>query len=331
VLPVAIHHDGSLTKNVAAFWKVAGILRREKFDIVHTHTSVAAAIGRVASKLVGGGRTIHMLHNYGSHDHVPALRRKVYLWTERALDRFTDLYIAGSEAMLDRGVQTRIFGRHKATHVYNGIDVAWFDREAAGCVGSIRDELGIAAEVPVVGFLGRLERQKGCETLVRAAPLLLKQQPQTRFIIAGDGSLSDELMRLSKQLDVAHSFHFLGWRSDIVRQLKGFDLLAVPSLWEPFGLSAAEAMCLRVPVVASRVDGLAEVVEDGVSGFLVPPDNPQALASAMQRVIDAPRLRASMGNAGRIRVNERFTVTRMTAAHEKLYYDIHRGRSAEAK
>jgi glycosyltransferase involved in cell wall biosynthesis len=137
--------------------------------------------------------------------------------------------------------------------------------------------------------------------------------------MAGDGSLRPELERLAAELQVSDAIEFVGWTHDVIGFLKQVDILAMPSLWEAFGLSAAEAMALRKPVIASNVDGLPEVVEDGRTGILVPPADPKALACAIIELAADPARRRALGEHGRARVERFFTLDRMIARHEEFY------------
>lgn len=133
------------------------------------------------------------------------------------------------------------------------------------------------------------------------------------------GKLRPELEKLAAELQVADVVQFVGWQSDVVGFLKQIDVMAMPSLWEAFGLSAAEAMAIEKPVVASRVDGLPEVVEDGVTGILVPPAEPEPLARAILQLADDPARRRAMGTHGRNRVEALFSLDSMIERHEAFY------------
>jgi glycosyltransferase involved in cell wall biosynthesis len=312
VLPLALNHFGGLAKNAVAYWQLARIMRQQRWDIVQTHTSVAGALGRIAGKRFTTAPIVHMLHAFAAHRGRGVATRLLARTVERRLDRYTDWYIAGSQAMVRTGTSQRIFSPHKVVLISNGIDL---DRFAdAGDVAPPPEPAPLT-----VGFLGRLEPQKGAEYLIRAAALVRREHPGIRFLLAGNGRLQPRMERLASQLGVASGVEFLGWTDDTVSFMKRIDVLAMPSLWEAFGLSAAEAMALRKPVIASRVDGLPEVIDEGRTGLLVPPGDCQALATAILQLAADPALRHSMGAQGRIRACERFSQQRMIARHEQFY------------
>jgi len=319
VLPLALDHYGGLKRNFGAFRQLAGILKREPFDVVHTHTSVAGAVGRVAARLYTRAPVVHMLHAFAGHAYRSGFSRRAAVLVERRLDRLTDWYIAGSQAMVNRGIAQGIFNAKKVVLISNGIDLARFDGANGAASPSERSVHGSGQGIVNVGFLGRLEKQKGAAFLIRAAALVRQRCPHVRFVLAGDGALRAELERLAGRLQVAEIVEFVGWKRDIPRFLSQIDILAMPSLWEAFGLSAAEAMAVGKPVIASRIEGLPEVVEEGRTGLLVPPADHEALARAIEELAADPARRQLLGKQGRARVEKLFTLERMVARHEEFY------------
>lgn len=318
VLPLVLDHYGGLRKNAVAFRQLADILKRERFDVVHTHTSVAGALGRIAARRYTRAPVVHMLHTFAGHPYRNRLSRIAAGVIERRLDRSTDWYIAGSRAMIQRGVSQRIFTEDKAVLISNGIDLAPF-RIAHATSSGERLRSHSAASAVTVGFLGRLEQQKGAPYLLHAASIVRRQNPRVKFLIAGEGSLRPMLESLAKRLEVDDVVEFVGWKRDVVEFLKQIDILAMPSLWEAFGLSAAEAMALEKPVVASRVEGLPEVIGDGVAGVLVSPTDSGELARAILELAADPDKRHAMGRRGRARVESLFSLERMIERHEEFY------------
>jgi glycosyltransferase involved in cell wall biosynthesis len=315
---LSLDHYGGAKKNLVAFWQLAALLRSQRFDLIQTHTSVAGALGRVAAKMFSRAPVVHMIHAFAGHPRRSATFRRAAAFVERRLDRCTDFYIAGTRAMVDRGLTQRVFTEDKVELIYNGVDLARFDATGESTCSN-RDPVCNGRSTVIVGFLGRLELQKGAEYLVRAAALVSMQNPRVRFLIAGEGSLRPGLEKLAAELQVNNTMQFLGWTQDTAGFLKQIDILAMPSLWEAFGLSAAEAMAAEKPVIASRVEGLPEVVEDGLTGVLVPPADPAALAREILNLAADPTLRRAMGRHGRARVERLFSLERMIARHEEFY------------
>jgi glycosyltransferase involved in cell wall biosynthesis len=268
-----------------------------------------------------------MLHAFAGQRFHSWLSRRAALLIERRMDRLTDWYIAGSKAMIDHGVSQRIFTADKVVLIANGVDLRTFDGEDQGASAVERSGPANSQTFVTVGFLGRLDSQKGVAHLIRAAALACRLNPRIRIRIAGDGALRTQLEELTARLQVGGVVEFVGWQRDRVEFLKQIDVLAMPSIWEAFGLSAAEAMSLEKPVIASRVEGLPEVI--GEAGVLVPPANPQALAAAIVELAADPARRRALGKLGRARVEALFTLDRMISRHEEFYQYVAGGDNVE--
>lgn len=305
--------------NLRCVWQVARLLRRRRVEVLCTSCSIAGLVGRLAAVLARTPVRVHVVQVYASRPHQPAARRVLLRWIERALDRLTTRYVAVSEAFLRYGVESRIFAPEKACVIHNAAELP---PPAAGARERLRAELGIAPDAPVVGTLGRFEPQKGLDTLLRAAARTLSTAPATRFVVVGDGPLRGDLESLARELGIRDAVHFLGWRSDVSDVLSMMDLFCLASRWEAFGIVLAEAMLAGLPVVATQVDGIPEVVEDGVTGRLVPADDERAIAARLAELVADGAKRRALGAAGRARAAERFSVERMVAAYERLFEEL---------
>jgi glycosyltransferase involved in cell wall biosynthesis len=173
----------------------------------------------------------------------------------------------------------------------------------------------LAVPRPVVGAAGRFDPSKGFDVLIRSVALA----PEVNLVLAGEGECEGALRSLATDLGVDDRVHFIGWREDARSVVAAFDVLAVPSRAEAFGLVALEAMFAARPVIASDVGGLPEVVEDSSTGLLVPPDDPEALASALRVLVTDEARRTRLGTAGRARAIEHFSVDEMARSYEALY------------
>jgi glycosyltransferase involved in cell wall biosynthesis len=183
----------------------------------------------------------------------------------------------------------------------------------------VRQELRLPESGPIIISVGRLTRQKGHEYLVRAAPTIIQQMPDARIVVVGDGRLRSDLESMAVSGKVEHCVKFVGERTDVNRLLAIADLFVLPSLWESFPFSVLEAMAASLPVVASSVDGLPEVVVRGQTGLLVAPGDANQLASAVIFLLTNPKLALSLGDAGRKRVQTEFPVQKMVRQTEEVY------------
>ncbi|MBE0477485.1 MAG: glycosyltransferase family 4 protein [Coriobacteriia bacterium] len=237
-----------------------------------------------------------------------------------AVERLTrgrlDVMVTVSEAVAEEWA-ARGMPREKLVTIPSAIDVAAVQAAARAEVGLPAPVSG--AEGPLVGMVGRLQDVKGGEVFVRAAALIAAEEPASRLLVVGAGPERDRLERLAAELIPPGRLAFTGAVSPAAPYTARLDVLAVPSLSEGLGHSAMEGMALGVPVVASRVGGLPEVVEDGVTGLLVPPSDPNALAGAILTLLADPERARRMGEAGRVRAAERSSSARLVKAHLDLY------------
>ena len=212
---------------------------------------------------------------------------------------------AGAARLRDEFVPAR-----KITVIPNGIDLP-----------ATTAHSGIAG-APVITTVANLRHGKGHDVLLRAAADVLRRHPAARFNLVGDGPLRPELQREAQALGIADRVTFLGHRDDVGEVLRASDVFAFPSLMEAFPNAVMEAMAMALPVVATNVGGIPELVTDGHNGRLVAPGDPAALARALNEVLDSPATAAALGSAAADTVRERYSFERMTRTFEQLYQDL---------
>ncbi|MGY2066015.1 glycosyltransferase [Blastococcus sp. SYSU DS0619] len=300
------------------FLRLRADIRRSRYDVVHTHTSVAGAMGRVAAWSAGTPVRVHMLHAYAGHAGVPQPKRSLYRLVERVLGLCTTHYVAGSRFIRDVGVRSRLFRARDCTVIPYSTRMTVGDATAADRA-RLRAGLGLPPDAPMIALVGRIEDQKGVDLLVRAVPAVLAEVPRAHVVVVGDGTRRGETEALAGELGVAGHVHFSGWRDDLADVMRAIDVLALPSRWEAFGIVNLEAMSAAKPVVGFAVEGIPEVVVAGETGLLSPPGAVDALARDLVRVLTDPELAARLGAAGRRRFVEQFTPERMVQAHVELY------------
>ncbi|MFG0316186.1 MAG: glycosyltransferase family 4 protein [Planctomycetota bacterium JB042] len=292
-----------------AMSRLARILRRGRFDLVHAHTSHAHTLAAAAGAVAG----------------VPCVvsRRVDFELRRGPLNRFkyrhgVARYVAISRAVRDVLVRGGA-DPDRVRIVPSGIDPS---RLEGFDPAPLREEFGIEGGTRVVGALGHFAWHKGFETLVDAAPLLRDRVPRLRIFLVGDGELRDDLRARAGGLADDGTIVFPGFRPDAPAFLRLFDVLATPSVMEGLNTTNLDALALGRPVVASAVGGIPEAVIDGESGLLVPPEDPAALANAVARVLEDPDLAARLGAGGRRIVAERFTVDAMVEGNLRVYREL---------
>jgi glycosyltransferase involved in cell wall biosynthesis len=302
---------------VSSFVSLARYVRRHRIAILHSTDRPRDAVAcAVLGKLTGAKSIIHA-------------HLKVADWMSGSIRKSmarVDALIGVSE-FVARSLVEYGYERDKTYAVLNAIDLPRWDPQLGG--GSLRRELGLTPETPVIACAARLFRGKGQDQLIRAMPAVRREFPDVRLLIIGRddrqamrASFTEELKRLAGQLGVSENVVFTGQRSDMPAVMAAADLFALPSDEEPFGLVFAEAMAMKTPVVALDNGGTPEVVDDGKTGLLSPPGDVAALASNILTLLRDSALRARMGEAGRRVVEQRFTAGRMAADVGKVYHTL---------
>ena len=293
-------------KRFVHLWLLA---RNRRPQIIHNH---ACWYGLIIGFLVGSKRveTIHnMYHWFSWHEKI---RYSLYLM-------LADKVIAVAEEIKKFTLFSFPFINEKKFEViYNGVDEQKFMHLSEPL--TIRSELNIPPDAPIIGFIGRLTEQKGVRYLLEAAALLKITCPGIYMVIVGDGVLSEDLQRLSKSLDLSNVI-FAGFQRDVKKYLCMLDVLVLPSLFEGLPVTLLEAMAAGVPSIASRVGGVPEVLEDGVTGFLVEPKQVNLLAQTIERLVKSPE-RWAMRSAAKELFKKKFSASTMIKRTEDLYFDL---------
>jgi glycosyltransferase involved in cell wall biosynthesis len=224
----------------------------------------------------------------------------------------------------DDAIRSRLKDEARLVYVGNGIDLTAF-RELERRLQAERRRVKPRDAVPVVGCVGRLVANKGMDTLLKAAKLVLEERPETRFVIAGDGPLRPELEALARSLGIVSNVEFRGYLPeaiDVARQMAELDVFVLPTRREGLGIVYLEAMALGVPVVGSRVEPVTDVVADGRTGLLATVDDPRAFADATLRLLNDADLRRRMGEAGPDYVAQKFELQRVLERTEAVYREV---------
>lgn len=282
------------------------ILRRVRPDILAFNTPKAIFVGTLASHFASvGAKIIFRRVNFPLHNNF--FSRLKYTWG-------IDSIIAISESI---HLQLQMCGipASKIRTIYEGMDLSLYPKPAQP---KPRDPNGLA----VIGTVAHLSREKGLNYLIEAASLIPEVQDRMRFVIVGDGKCLQELKELSLSKGLKDVFQFVGFHSSTHQFMKSFDIFALPSLSEGLSSAILEAMAASLPIIATNVGGIPELVKDGDNGLLVAPANPVALAQALQQLTDNPEESERMGRRGRERMEEQFTLERKILETEKHCYDL---------
>jgi len=299
--------------------EITGVLRENKIDVLHTHGGIAGFYGRSAARRVRTPAVVHTLHGIHYLHYRNPLLRRLYVFLERKYSRSTDRLILVCQSDLRQARRHRLAPEEKMTVILNGTD---FRPElGADGIARRRGELGWLPDRPVVGTVARLHRQKGVVNLLRAAPQILSTFPEIKIAVVGDGPQSGSLRREAQRLGLEGRLLFLGERKDAASVMALFDIFVLPSLWEGLPFVLVEAAALGKPIVATAVDGVPEILEDGKTGLLVPPKDPSALADAVIRLLKDKKEAYRLGAMAQTLVPPRFPLRRMIEQTQNLYLD----------
>ena len=311
-------------RDAAALVRLWRLMRAQQPAIVHTHTSKAGFIGRLAARLAGVPVVIHQPHGHIFYGYYGPRRTAFYVALERLAARWTDRIVTLTERGIDEHLARGIGRRAQYRAVPSGVPTAEL-RARAPARATARARLGLPADAFVVAGLGRFVPVKGFDLLVAALPRLVAAVPSARVVLVGDGPERTALEAQATGLGVRERLLVTGATSDVAVGLAAADALAAPSRNEGMGRALVEAMALGLPVVASEVGGIPAVVADGETGWLVPPGEVDALASALIELGRDEALRVKLGAAGAARA-EAFSTGVAHAAMRAIYDELARGK-----
>ncbi len=293
--------------------------RREKYDIVHTHSAKAGILGRFAAARAGTPVVVHTIHGLPFHPHQARWLNAFYLALERRAARVTDHFITVGEVMKENAVAAGLGRPGDFTTVYSGMDIGRFLEARPDPV--VRESLGIEPDDLVVVKIARLFHLKGHEYLMRAAPTILREIPRAKFLLVGDGVLRESLEREAEALGIRERFVFAGLipPGEVPGYLALAHVCVHLSLREGLPRALPQALAAGVPVVAFDVDGAREVALDGRTGFLIPEGDVEALGDRVIRLLRDAELRRRFAEEGREMVRVRFDRETMVREIAGLY------------
>jgi glycosyltransferase involved in cell wall biosynthesis len=313
--PIDPRHD------LRALRALGALLRQGRFDVVHTHTSKAGAVGRLAASRASVPRIVHTYHGFPFHEFQSRGRRGAYVAIERRLGRITDVALCVGTGVAVEAVRRGLVAPDRVRTIGVAVDSAvgaGLPARAPEARNRARRALGLPADATVVGAVGRLTYQKAPEDFLAA----MRQLGGAGVIgvWVGGGELAARVSRLAR-MQPAAPVVLAGERADVPEILPAFDVFALPSRYEGLPTAIVEAMVCGIPVVATAVNSVADVVVPGETGLLVPPQRPDLLADAVRYLIDRPAVAARMAVTARARLGERFGERALRDALEAAYVD----------
>jgi glycosyltransferase involved in cell wall biosynthesis len=308
-------------RDLIATLRLARLIRRERPQIVHTHTAKAGTLGRIAARIAGGSPqpiVVHTFHGHVLRGYFDPIRSRIFAWLERWLARQSTALIAVSPQVRDDLVALGVAPREKFTVIRLGIELGERVAEKNGRTET-RRYLGIPANRFAVGWIGRMTAIKNTEDVLSAFKQLRDSGVEATLCMVGDGPDRPQLERRAHELGIMRDTLFLGYQQDVAPLYAAFDALVLPSSNEGTPVSVIESLAARTPVVATRVGGVPDVVREGEDGFLVEIGDTNGLADRLAQLAENPDLRERMGAAARDRVLPRYAVERLVDDVDRFY------------
>lgn len=309
--------------DIKSFVKLYRILRDGRYHIVHTHSTKAGVLGRIAALLAGTPIIVHTLHSLVFHDYQPWLLNRALRMVKRIMEPMTHYFISVSEIVRKNAIAAGVDIADKSCTIYSGMELDWF-LKAAGDPVKVRKEFGIPLDAPVVGKVARLFNMKGHDQLFDAAPEIVKRHPNVRFFLIGDGILLDHLQKRAEAMGIRENFVFAGLvpRERIPEMIAAMDIVVHTSLREGLARVLPQGLAMGKPCVSYDLDGAPEVVVPEKTGFLVKPDDKDGLADAISKLVADPELRKRLGDEGRRLVDPAFRAETMVSQISDVYQKL---------
>lgn len=307
-----------LFRDIKAFFALKRFLGRLKPTIVHTHSSKAGIIGRLAAWAAGIPIVVHSIHGYGFTRYQHPLQRGLLIAAERLAARVTTRFFAVSAANRVQGIAQRLFSEDRCVVIRSGIDVNAV-RNTEVDTDAKKRELGFDPTQLLIGMVAPMKPQKAPLDFIRAAALVHATHPNVGIVLVGDGELRPVVEAEAHRLGLGPNLRLLGWRRDVPEILHCLDVFVLTSLWEGLPRVYLEALAAGVPIVGTRVDGAEEVIRDGENGYLLDPGDVAGTAERVLRLLGDRDLRAVMGQRAAAGLSGEFDIYEMVRQQEQEY------------
>lgn len=305
-------------KDFLAFLQLAGIFCAERPAVVHTHSSKAGVLARLAAFAAGVPAIVHTYHGFGFNDFQPPWLKTLYVWAERLCGFFTDALVFVSRANWEYARRHRLGRPESYVLIRSGIKLSDYPARISDRAGQ-KARLGLGVHKPLVATIGNLKPQKNPADFVAMAQRVNAQLPEAEFLFVGDGPLKARIEYQVIASGLGGRLTLAGWRRDTAEILAVSDVFVLSSLWEGLPRALVEAMKSGVPPVCYAADGVEDLIEDGVNGFLVPLGNVSVLAQRVLELLKDPALRRRLGEEASRSIASEFDIDLMVRQQEALY------------
>ena len=303
-------------RDISAFLSLYKLFKKEDFTIIHTHSSKAGLLARLAAVLNKTPIVIHTIHGFAFNDFMNALKKNFFIYVEKLLAKWTDVLITVSNLNKKKIIDLNIAHENKIKNIYSGIDLSLFTNKRND---DFRKELNLENDHLLLGSVGRLSDQKDPITMIEAFGIISKPFPNAHLALVGDGELKGKILEKIDKLKLNGKVHLIGNKNNPWSVYHSMDLFIMSSIYEGLGRSITEALSCGVPVVCTDVEGVPEIVRDNITGILVPPKDANKLADGIIRTLNDMETAKKMAEEGRRFVKDNFDVNKMVNDIDSLY------------
>jgi glycosyltransferase involved in cell wall biosynthesis len=309
-------------QDLVALAKITRILRRGRYDLVHTHTAKAGFVGRIGARLAGVPCVVHTLHGVTFHEHLSPWLRRAYILLERIAAPLSDVLITVGDDVKSKYLQESIGREEQYVTIVSGMDTLEFERALRSPKTARiprRIEFGFTDEHIVLGMVSRLEARKGYRYFFEALARLSGEFPRLKALVVGEGNQEAELRTLAGELGIADRVVFAGFRTDIAEVIAAFDIAVLTSLWEGLPRVLVQYALMEKPIVTFDVEGAREVIREGNTGYIVPQQDVDVLTDRVRQLLESETLRIRFGASARAGVEGRWDIERMVSGITDVY------------
>lgn len=309
----------NLWKDLLAFIEIYNFLRKNRIQIIHTHSSKSGIIGRIAAKMAGVPVIIHTVHGWSFHNRTPNKTKMIYKFLEKVTAKITDRLIVVTEKDSEKGIMENIASREKFKIIRSGIDFSKFYKNESK---EIKDFKNRFKGKKIVATIGRLSEQKNTIDFMKIVKMISRKRDDIHFIVIGDGELREQLEMYIKTNQIENNVTMLGAKDNVIDYYYIMDVFVLTSLWEGLPRVIPEAMACGVPVVANAVDGVSDIMKDGINGYLIKPDDLGNAAVKIEKLIDEVKLKVRIVNSAYDTIRPEFDAENMMLKTEEVYKEL---------
>jgi glycosyltransferase involved in cell wall biosynthesis len=299
-------------------WQLYRYIRKKHFTIVHTNSSKAGILGRLAAKLAGTPIIIHTVHGWSFHDHMAGWLKNLYILLEKLCAGLTDSMIVVTKQDIQKGLDHHIGNPTQYHLIRSAIPLDEFVPDMYQ-KERVRSELGIPTNALILGNVGRFSPQKNPLDWVSVAGLVAREIPESYFLLVGDGPLKEKVIQAIDEEGINDRVVLTGLRRDTAKMMSAMDVFLLTSLWEGLPRVIPQAMCMGLPVVSYQIDGIQEIIVQGENGFVFPPGDITSLATTCGDLLKDENRRKSIGENGKAFATREFNIETMIANISSLY------------